>query len=45
MGYFTYNKLSENEFDNIISKKHKIQDLNLNKLKLKVNDVYKKTKK
>ena len=35
----------ENEFDNIVSKKDKLQDLNINQLKLQVYDTYKKDEK
>ena len=42
MAYITYNKLWESEFDNIVSKRDKLQDLNINQLKLEVHDTYKK---
>ena len=45
MAYIFYNRLWESEFDNIFSKKHKLQDLNVNQLKLEVHDSYKKDKK
>ena len=45
MAYINYNNLWESEFDNIVSKKDKVQDLNSNKLKLEVNDVFKKDEK
>ena len=45
MAYISYNKLWESEFDNIISKRDKLQDLNTNHLKLKVHDTYKKDEK
>ena len=32
----------ESEFDNIVSKKDKVQDMNINQLKLEVHDTYKK---
>ena len=35
----------ENEFDNIVSKKDKVQDININQLKLEVIDNYKKIEK
>ena len=35
----------ESEFENNVSKKDKRQNINLNKLKLKVNDAYKKDEK
>ena len=45
MAYISYNKLWECEFDGIVSKRDKIQDLNINQLKLKVYDTYKKDEK
>ena len=42
MAYITYNKLWESEFDGIVSKRDKLQDLNINNLKLEVLDTYKK---
>ena len=42
MAYISYNKLWESEFDGIVSKKDKLQDLNINNLKLEVHDAYKK---
>ena len=45
MAYISYNKLWEIEFDNIVSKRDKLQDLNINQLKLKVYDTYKKDEK
>ena len=45
MAYISYNKLWESEFDNIVSKKDKVQDLNINQLKLEVHDTYKKEEK
>ena len=45
MAYISYNKLWESEFDNIISKRDKLQDLNINQLKLEVHDTYKKDEK
>ena len=38
----SYNKLWESEFDGIVSKKDKLQDLNINQSKLEVHDTYKK---
>ena len=35
----------ETEFDNIVSKEDKLQDLNLNQLKLEVHNTYKKDEK
>ena len=45
MAYISYNKLWESEFNGIVSKKDKIQDLNINQLKLEVHDTYKKDEK
>ena len=45
MAYISYNKLWESDFDNIVSKKDKVQDLNINQLKLEVHDTYKKDEK
>ena len=42
MAYFSYNKLWPSECDNIVSKRDKLQDLNINKIKLEVHDTYKK---
>ena len=42
MAYISYNKLWESEFDDIVSEKDKLQDLNINQLKLEVHDIYKK---
>ena len=41
MAYISYNKLWESEFDGIVSKRDKLQDLNINQLKLEVHDSYK----
>ena len=45
MAYISYNKLWESEFDGIVSKRNKLQDLNINNLKLEVLDTYKKDEK
>ena len=45
MAYISYNKLWESEFDGIVSKRDKLQDLNINQLKLEVYDTYKKDEK
>ena len=45
MGYISYNKLRESEFDGILSKRDKLQDINNNQLKLEVHDTYKKDEK
>ena len=45
MAYISYNKLWESELDGIVSKRDKLQDLNINNLKLEVLDTYKKDEK
>ena len=45
MAYISFNKLWESEFDGIVSKRDKLQDLNINQLKLEVHDTYKKDEK
>ena len=45
MAYISYNKLWELEFDNIVSKRDKLQDANISQLKLEVYDTYKKDEK
>ena len=45
MAYIYYNKLWETEFDGIVSKRDKLQDSNINQLKLEVHDTYKKDEK
>ena len=45
MASISYNKLWESEFDGIVSKRDKLQDLNISKLKLEVHDTYKKDEK
>ena len=42
MAYISYNELWESEFDGIVSKRDKVQDLKINLLKLEVHDTYKK---
>ena len=42
MTYTSYTKLWESEFDNIVSKRDKLQDKNINQLKHEVKDTYKK---
>ena len=42
MVYISYNILWESEFDGIVSKRDKLQDLNINQLKLELHDTYKK---
>ena len=39
------NKLWKSEFDGIVSKREKLQDININQLKLEVHDTYKKDEK
>ena len=41
----SYNKAWESEFNHIVSKKDKSQDLNINQLKLEVHDTYKRDEK
>ena len=38
MAYISFKKLWETEFEIIVSEKDKVQDLNNNRLKLKVHD-------
>ena len=45
MAYIIYSKLWESEFDGIVSKRDKLQDLKINQLKLEVYDTYKKDEK
>ena len=45
MAYISYNKLWESEFDGIVSKTDKLQDLNIDQIKLEVHDTYKKDEK
>ena len=45
MAYISYNKLWESEFDGIVSKRDKLQDANISKLKLEVHDTYNKDEK
>ena len=44
MAYISY-KLWESEFDGNVSKRDKLEDLNINQLKLEVHDTYKKDEK
>ena len=41
MACISYDKLWENEFDGIVSERDKLQDMNINQLKLEVHDSYK----
>ena len=45
MACICYNKLWESEFNGIVSKRDKLQDLNSNEIKLEVHDTYKKDEK
>ena len=45
MAYISYNKLWESKLDGIVSNRDKLQDLNINQLKLEVHDSYKKDEK
>ena len=45
MAYISYNNLWESEFEGIDSKRDKLQDANINQLKLEVHDTYKKDEK
>ena len=45
MAFISYNKLWESEFDGIVSKRDKLQALNINNLKLEVHDTYKNDEK
>ena len=45
MAYISNNKLWESEFDLTVSKRDKMQDLNVNHLKLKIYQTYKKDEK
>ena len=38
MAYISYNKLWESEIDNIVSKRDKLQDLNIDQIKLAVHN-------
>ena len=42
MAYNSYSKLWDSEFDGIVSKRDKLQELNINQIKLEVHDTYKK---
>ena len=45
MAYKSYKKAWESEFDNIVSKREKLQNLYIKQLKLQVHDTYKKDEK
>ena len=38
MAFISFNKLWESEFENIVSKKDKVQELSINQMKLEVHD-------
>ena len=45
MAYISYNKLWESEFGGIVSKKDKLQDSNIDQLKLEIHDSFRKDEK
>ena len=45
MAYISFNKLWESEFDGIVPKGDKLQDLNINQLKLELHNTYEKDEK
>ena len=45
MAYISYNKLWDSEIDGIVSKRDKLQDSNINQLKLEAHGTYKKDEK
>ena len=45
MAYISFNKLWESEFNGVVSKRDKLQDININQLKLEVHDTYIKDEK
>ena len=45
MAYISHNKIWESEFDGIVSKRDRLQDSNINQLKLELHDAYKKDEK
>jgi len=45
MAYNSYNKIWESEFDGVVSKRDKLQDLNTNQLKLEYMILIRKMKK
>ena len=42
MAFISNNKPWKSEFDNIVSEKDEVQDININQLKLQVHDTYEK---
>ena len=45
MAFISFNKLWESEFDNIVSKRNKLQEMQIIQLKLELHDTYKKDEK
>ena len=45
MAYISYNILRKSEFDNIVSKRGKVQDLIINHIKINLYDTFKKVEK
>ena len=45
MAYISYNKLLESDVNGIVSKRDKLQDLNINQIKFEAHDSYKKDEK
>ena len=45
MAQISYNKCWKSKFDNIVSKRDNLQDMNVNELKLVIHDSYKKDEK
>ena len=45
MAYISYNKAWESDFDNTVSGRDKLQDMNINQLKHEVHDTFKKYEK
>ena len=45
MAYISFIKLSESEFDNIVSIRDKLQNKIINQLKLQIHDIYEKDEK
>ena len=45
MAFISYSSLWGSEFENTVSKRDKLQDFNINQLKLEVHDTYKKVEK
>ena len=45
MAYISQNKLWQSKFDGIVSKRDKLQDINISQSELEVHDTYKKDEK